>query len=134
MDAAPWILLFDDEPLVRDTIARMLTLRGFVVITGQDGRDGLRQVSEPGYDVLVTDLFMPDVDGIELLRAARKSRPGIPIVCMSGGSPRLPNDFGLTLLNGFNVRIITKPFCGKTLADAVHAALAAQPQATRSLS
>jgi DNA-binding response OmpR family regulator len=127
MSATLRVLLFDDEPLVQETIALMLSRYGFDVVTGRSGRDGLRQIAEVGYDVLVTDLLMPDVDGIELLRAAREARPGVPIVCISGGGPRLTADFGLKLLPGFEVRILAKPFGGEALAAAIRAAFADRP-------
>ncbi|HEY4344301.1 MAG TPA: response regulator [Parvibaculum sp.] len=127
MDIAPRVLLFDDEPLVRETISRMLSSHGFTVVAGHDGLDGLKQVKEGGYDVLVTDLFMPEVDGIELLQATRKARPDIPIICMSGGGSHLPDDFGSKLLQGFNVRILAKPFGSDALLSTLHAALTDRP-------
>jgi len=79
------VLLIDDEPSVRDVLARMLVHAGFDVIQAADGREGLVAFERFDIDVVVTDVNMPGVDGIEVISALRRLRNEVPIVAISGG-------------------------------------------------
>ncbi len=80
------ILLVDDNDLVREVLRAMLDAGGFHVQEAQDGAHALRALKNEPFDAIVTDLVMPDCDGIELLRNVRRSFPGIRVLAMSGAS------------------------------------------------
>jgi CheY-like chemotaxis protein len=80
----PTILVVDDEEAMRNLLSRMLQRAGFVAITAVNGRDALERFREQRIDAVVTDMVMPEMDGIELIRALLAERPGLPIVAVSG--------------------------------------------------
>lgn len=76
------ILVVDDEAHVRDQIRALLESHGYATAAAADGRGALREVERLRPDLVLTDLFMPDLDGIELITALRERAPEIPIVAM----------------------------------------------------
>jgi DNA-binding NtrC family response regulator len=81
----PKLLLCDDEEPLCKGLARLLRGAAFEVVTA-DGPGGMRHLSEGKFDVIVTDLRMPVVNGFEILEAARARHPGTPVVVMSGSA------------------------------------------------
>ena len=78
------VLLVDDDDLMRDSVGRTLIRGGFDIVACSSGAQALRRLSEPGrYDLLLTDLKMPGMTGIELLAEAQKVRPALPTVLMT---------------------------------------------------
>jgi DNA-binding response OmpR family regulator len=85
MDRPPHILLIDDDPEVGSTTQWLLEENGFIVSVVTNGEEGLHlQRAEPA-DVVVTDMYMPDKDGIETIAEFREEFPHVPIVAISGG-------------------------------------------------
>src|SRR5437588_215958 len=80
------ILVIDDDALLRGAIRVVLESAGYEVLEAGDGNAGLRLYREPGADLLVVDLFMPERDGLEVIRAVRAEAPQAKIIAMSGGS------------------------------------------------
>ena len=80
------ILVIDDDALLRGAIRLVLESAGYEVLEAGDGNAGLRLHREPGADLLVVDLFMPERDGLEVIRAVRAEAPQAKIIAMSGGS------------------------------------------------
>jgi EAL domain-containing protein (putative c-di-GMP-specific phosphodiesterase class I) len=78
------VLLVDDDPEVRRAIARTLERAGFTVLTAEDGQRAAALLSEESFDVVLTDVAMPKMGGIELLRVARERDLEIPILLMTG--------------------------------------------------
>jgi CheY-like chemotaxis protein len=79
------ILLADDSRGIRDVLAIVLTGTGFEVALAEDGKEALDHLLAHPVDVLVTDIFMPRMDGIALIRAARAASRDLKIIAMSGG-------------------------------------------------
>jgi two-component system, chemotaxis family, chemotaxis protein CheY len=79
------ILLIDDDEAVRLSVAFLLQSNGFTVVTAANGREGLRRCDEQRPDLVITDIMMPEIDGIETIMTLRQAFPEIPIVAMSGG-------------------------------------------------
>ena len=79
------ILVIDDDDLVRSTLVRMLERSGFDIVTAKNGREGLAQFHAEPPDLVVTDVIMPDLDGIDTIMILRQESPGIPIIAVSGG-------------------------------------------------
>ena len=78
------ILVVDDEKNIQVTLARALTLEGWTAETAGGGREALEKIAALPVDAVVMDVRMPDLDGLEVLRRARESRPGLPVIIMSG--------------------------------------------------
>jgi len=78
------LLVVDDEPMVRKVTAKLLRLRGFEVVEASGGREALQAVADSKFDLVITDLGMPEMSGRELAHHLRKSRPALPIVMLTG--------------------------------------------------
>src|SRR5512145_1185793 len=78
------ILVVDDEKNIQLTLARALSMEGHVVETASGGREALEKIAALPVDVVVMDVRMPDLDGLSVLEKARETRPGLPVVIMSG--------------------------------------------------
>jgi EAL domain-containing protein (putative c-di-GMP-specific phosphodiesterase class I) len=79
------ILLVDDEPSIARAYGRTLSAAGFSVVTASDGRAAAEAAREKSFDVIVSDIAMPEMDGLELLRAVREHDLDVPFVIMTGG-------------------------------------------------
>jgi CheY-like chemotaxis protein len=79
------IIVIEDDPGVRRVLLCTLQNAGHAVYAVDNGRDGLRAVTERHPDVVVTDIVMPDSDGLEVIRLLRSDHPGVRIIAISGG-------------------------------------------------
>lgn len=79
------ILVIDDDDMVRDSLALLLRDQGYDVFTASDGYRGMAVFASARPDMVVTDILMPDQEGIETIRRIRSERPDIKIIAMSGG-------------------------------------------------
>lgn len=84
------ILLIDDEPDVRESVAKVLTRAGYEVSTTEDAEQGLLLLEEQDFDLLISDIIMPGIDGVHAIKLIRKSHPDMKILAISGGG-----NFGL---------------------------------------
>ena len=101
------ILVIDDERFVRETLGEMLADLKHRVVTADSGRAGLEKISAQKFDVVFTDLAMPEMDGWETAREIRKRFPELPVVLVTGyGATAQPPSGELDLVAG----IIGKPF------------------------
>jgi CheY-like chemotaxis protein len=80
------ILLIDDEAQVRMLVQAALAGAGHHVLTAENGKRALRLLEHQEVDVILVDILMPDMDGLELIPLLRKTRPASKIVAISGGS------------------------------------------------
>jgi two-component system, response regulator, stage 0 sporulation protein F len=81
---APAVLVVDDDEGMRSLLRRMLERAGFAVVTAAHGREALERIRMRVIDVVITDMVMPEMDGIELTRALVAEYPGLPIIAISG--------------------------------------------------
>ena len=79
------ILLVDDEPAIARAYSRTLGTAGFTVVTAADGHEAANVVRERSFDVIISDIAMPGMDGIDLLRAIREHDLDVPFIIMTGG-------------------------------------------------
>jgi CheY-like chemotaxis protein len=79
------ILIIDDDAAVRDTMRRILQRDGHHIAQAENGRDGLRQFREGRFDFVITDLYMPEKEGIETIMELRAEQPDLRILAVSGG-------------------------------------------------
>ncbi|MDX1493191.1 MAG: response regulator [Longimicrobiales bacterium] len=121
---APWILVVDDDDRLRRDITALLRRSGYRVTEAGTGKEAVRLLEESGMDLIVTDINMPDMDGIELIVSVSRQQPPTPVVAISGGG-YMPRELLLAnadLLGA--VETIAKPFEASDLLDAVRRALA----------
>lgn len=119
------ILIIDDEESTRIMLRRLLEREGHTVFAAEDGKAGLRMFQETGCDLVVTDILMPEKDGLELILTLRNQNPAVKIVAMSGGGKTGALDF-LSLAKTFGaVATLSKPIEKEALRNAVNEALQA---------
>src|ERR1044071_5560094 len=80
----PDILIIDDEKAIRKTLSEILSFEGYKIDEASDGEEGLKVFKEKAYDVVLCDIKMPKLDGIEFLQKAGEINPDIPIIMISG--------------------------------------------------
>lgn len=103
----PRVLVVDDEASIRDLLAKTLALADYDVDVAHDGRAALERMRLLGYDLLITDLKMPGVDGLAVIREARRLRANIPVIIITGFSTEASAIEAANLgVSGY----LTKPF------------------------
>jgi YesN/AraC family two-component response regulator len=114
------ILLVDDEDLLREGVREILEMSDYTVIEARDGEEALSQFAVNNVDMVISDVVMPNMDGVDLVSRLRESFPDIPILTISGGSRVVSARFGLdsALMSGANASL-TKPFTAKQLIEKV---------------
>ena len=80
------VLVIDDDDLARETLETLLPDAGYSVTLASDGRRGLAELEKKAPDFIVTDIYMPEKEGIETIVDIRRSYPDIKIIAMSGGA------------------------------------------------
>src|SRR5947209_608148 len=83
MSTQPHILVADDEKSIRLMLETGLTLNGFRVTCARTGREALEAVSGGGFDAVLSDIYMPDGGGLELVESLRATDPNLPVVLMT---------------------------------------------------
>ncbi|HEY0433355.1 MAG TPA: sigma-54 dependent transcriptional regulator [Chitinophagaceae bacterium] len=78
------ILIIDDEKSIRKTLGEILSFEGYKIDEASDGEEGLKKFRDRNYDVVLCDIKMPKIDGIEFLQKAGESNPDVPIIMISG--------------------------------------------------
>jgi CheY-like chemotaxis protein len=79
------ILLIDDETDERDSVAKVLRREGYEVFAAEDAESGLALLDEQRIDLVITDIIMPGIDGVQAIKRIRDSHPDMKIVAISGG-------------------------------------------------
>ena len=117
------VLVIEDDPAVRSLVARMLERVGHEVVSTSDGREALRTFEQDPADLVITDINMPGMDGIEVISAFRALSAGVPIIAISGGG-LMPKEVLLSSASALGaVEVVSKPFEVTQLVGAVDRAL-----------
>jgi two-component system cell cycle sensor histidine kinase/response regulator CckA len=111
------ILLAEDELLLRMSAARGLERLGYRVRQAADGEAALARLDEGRPDLIISDIRMPGLDGLELARRARQRHPGLPVLLVTG----FADEAARAALPGADVGVLEKPFTLKMLGERVHA-------------
>jgi len=82
------VLIVDDEPMTRDLISSILSSKGHTCVTASDGVEALDKAGMEVFDAVVTDIVMPNMDGITLTMELLKRNPSIPIMVITGFTER----------------------------------------------
>lgn len=123
------ILVIDDQEQIRTVIQQILVLDGHDVDMAENGKVGLKLAGLNRYDLVITDVVMPEQDGFGVIMGLKKESPHVRIIVMSGGGARLDIDFVLKTANSFKVDgVFSKPLDFIKLQIAVREVLALEKQ------
>ena len=115
------ILIIDDDDAVRDILASVLRRQGHWTIEARDGREGLAMQSAMRADVVITDIVMPEMEGLETISTLHRTAPSLPIIAISGVTNAT---LYLAASRGFGARLcLWKPIAPAHLVKAVTQAL-----------
>jgi CheY-like chemotaxis protein len=123
----PRILLVDDEAAVRELLTLVLRLDGHDVTTASDGNLALDVLAEGEFDLVLTDLVMPERDGIETIVEIRQRFPRLRIIAMSGGGRGSAGDSLAMARQVGATRTLEKPFSNQQLLEATREVLGVAP-------
>lgn len=113
------ILIIDDDSVVQSLFAQFLENTGHTLTTAANGREGMDQITAHRPDLIITDIMMPEMDGLEIIRAVRAQYPDLPVIAISGGMRDLPINF-LPQAKKFGAcRVFEKPIALADLKKAV---------------
>lgn len=116
------ILVIDDEPALREIIKQALTVGGFEARTAENGNEGIKLMRTTRFDLVITDLLMPEKEGIETIREIHSLAPGMKIIAMSGGMGIGANFLEISRKLGASATL-KKPFDCATLLETVRGLL-----------
>lgn len=120
------VLVVDDDPSVQYALSFLLKVGGFEAVPAKSGMEALRIQRERKADVALIDMFMPEMDGIQLMRSFNREFPGTPLIAMSGGHPTSNSLLSVAQKIGA-VNALEKPFDTSLLLRALREAI---PQET----
>ncbi len=118
------ILVVDDESSVRYMIKEMIEPLGFEVVEAKNGIEAISICNDSSVDLIITDIVMPDKNGIDLIMAVRKQYPGLPVIAMSGGGGIAGNFDYLEIAKLVGAKnILKKPFSSREICSLVEESL-----------
>jgi YesN/AraC family two-component response regulator len=121
------ILIIDDEPAMRLAIREHLKRRGHDVLEASNGRRGMDLLESERVDLVITDIIMPEQEGVETIQAIRKHHPGMRVIAMSGGGRYDDSEYYLSAARWFGSDFsLSKPFTANELITAVDNLLGAK--------
>jgi CheY-like chemotaxis protein len=119
------VLVVDDDPMLRGLLGKSLGKAGFEVLEAATGKAALESMSNTASELVVTDVLMPDMNGLDVVRALRKQNPAIPMVIISGGGPTDVEKILAEASDMPSTLVLRKPFSNRSLVDTVQTLLAA---------
>lgn len=117
----PALLVVDDEEVVCQACRRIFSRQGFQVEVNTDARQGLAWATEKDYEIILLDIKMPNMDGIQFLEQLRPKKPDVPVLIITG-YPSIPNAASAMRLGACDY--VTKPFTSEEITQAVQRVLA----------
>lgn len=121
------ILIVDDDPAVGDVIARMLAQAGHDAVALSNGASALRAYREHPADLVISDMFMPETDGVEITMCLRREFPDAKVLAISGGGGRFDKNLMLETAAALGaVGTLAKPFARSDLLNLVQEVLVDQ--------
>lgn len=117
------ILLVDDEPVILGLLGKMLCGAGHEIATAANGVEALKLARGTHFDLVITDLVMPEKEGIETIMDLHRETPTTKIIAMSGGGKGSAEDYMAPARLLGAARTLTKPFSEQELRDAVASVL-----------
>lgn len=124
------VLVVDDDPVVSKSFDRVLTRKGYIVVSAENGLDALNKLAQADYEAVFTDIKMPGMDGIEVAQRVRARQPWTPVVIITGyGSAEHEARAEAAGVRGFLRKPLSPAMIESSLAEAVAGAPAAEPMA-----
>jgi CheY-like chemotaxis protein len=121
------ILLIDDDPTIQKVFSQFLTGMGHEIMQAENGKEGMSMLQETRPDLVITDIMMPEMDGLEILMHLRSTHNSVPVIAISGGMRALPVNF-LQQAKLFGARyVFEKPVPLDVLRNAVKELLNDEP-------
>ena len=114
------ILLVEDMSGIRDSLEMILEMAGHKVASQKDGESGIKALSEGNYDILITDILMPGVDGTEVIMQCKQTKPNIKILAISAGGKGVSADAALQIASQKADATMQKPFSKEELLDKIN--------------
>jgi YesN/AraC family two-component response regulator len=115
----PHILIIDDETQIRVMLRKLLESRGYTVSDAPNGKEGVKCYRDNPADLIITDIIMPEKEGLETIMELKKLYSDIKIIAMSGGGKNNPDEYlNLAKLLGAK-QIFHKPIENQKLLDAI---------------
>lgn len=122
------ILLVDDDPMLRKVLQATLEAQGYDIVGVDDGKAALKIFSPQKFDIVITDVVMPEMDGLEFILRLRKDHTSVPILALSGGG-RSRNMEVLEHAGTFGATaVLPKPFLPEQLVQLIATLLKAKPK------
>jgi DNA-binding NtrC family response regulator len=87
------VLIIEDDEFVKNMLRQTFKQAGYEVATASNGRIGIQLYQSEPFDIVITDLIMPDMEGIETITHLRKCNPGVKVIAISGGGRNRPDDY-----------------------------------------
>lgn len=115
------VFVVDDSPTVGEVVLTVLSSAGFRVKSFECAQDALASLRAETASLVITDIFMPSMDGLEFIRQLRSFNRTVPVIAMSGNE-RLPQQLAVAKLLGANM-LLKKPFSAQALLETVTGAL-----------
>ena len=112
----PHILLIDDEKIALSNLSHVLEREGYVVTACRDGESGLAAMQSKEFDLVLTDLRMPGIDGMDVLRHIRETTPDVPVIMITGHATL---DSAVEAMKAGAHHYIAKPWDDRDLQDIV---------------
>lgn len=113
------ILIIDDDDLLRSILRQMLEREGYEVVDAQDGKEGVRLYRMKPTDLVITDMLMPEKEGLETIMDLRRDFPKVKIIAMSGGGILGPEVYLQMAKGPGAIPTLTKPIKREELLEAV---------------
>ena len=117
------ILVIDDDDQFRVMLKQMLTRNGYEVLEAPNGHEGLKLYREKKPELVITDIIMPEKEGIELIIELKREYPEVKVIAMSGGGRVKPDSYLDTAKILGAIRTFQKPFSMKDLLKTVESEL-----------
>ncbi|MTI08958.1 response regulator transcription factor [Curvivirga aplysinae] len=113
------ILLIEDMKGVRDSLSLILSMAGHSVVQAVDGNEGINKLKSDNFDLIITDILMPEKDGTEVIIESKKTNPNCPIMAISAGGNGIPADEALGIAAHKADAILEKPFSKDDLLNKI---------------
>ena len=131
MSALRKVLVVDDDPVVAKSFNRVLSGKGYAVITASSGQEALNKLETENYDVVFTDIKMPGMSGLEMAEQVKERRPWLPVVIVTGyGSPDNEARAEAAGVSGF----LRKPLSPEMIEDSTQKAFSEKDATAQSAS
>jgi len=113
------ILIIDDDNQFREMLHEMVKREGYIVFSALDGAEGMKIFKQEKPDLVITDIIMPEKEGLETILELKKNVPEVKIIAISGGGRSHPGDYLLTAKYFGADKTLAKPFSKSELLNSI---------------